>query len=736
MSDPAPSVNEPTDDLSTGPFRTTEAEPMAIEDIRDAIVIRDNGVFLLTDKHGNVPAGNESGFGLYFADTRYLSAYEFSFGAVRPVMLLSTAADGFASEQVLTNPTMTDLRGVDVPRETIEVRRERYIDHAVFERLQLTNFGSEPVQVDVTFRFAADFADIFEVRGMTRARRGVRHHAGVEHDRIRYTYTSLDGLDLACTVAFDRPPERIDARSATFCVALAPEQRTTLGLSLTPSAAQPAQERDSSGRGRRAKAQEYRDWKDGAATFLTGNEIFNAILDRSLNDLRTLWNQDGHGGGFLAAGTPWFDTLFGRDSLVTSMQTLAFRPEIARASLYTLGLLQGTTTDVWRDEQPGKILHEARNCEMARTGEVPFERYYGSIDSTPLYMMAAAEYWRWTGDVEFARWLWPRLLACMAWVRQYGDRDRDGYIEYERMSEKGLLNQGWKDSGNAIVNRDGSLASYPIALVEVQAYVYAGLLGMAEIGEALGERAVARRLRAEARAMRARFNRDFWMPEQGYYAFALDGQKRRVESIASNPGHALFAGIVPRSRGPALARHLLGGPLFSGWGVRTLSADSPRFNPMGYHIGSVWPHDNSLIAAGLKRYGQEGALIDLMTAFYDCARAMDYFRLPELFCGVERAAGGEPVPYPVACRPQAWAAGTFPLLLTALLGLEADAPAGRLVVMRPRVPYWLDFVDVTNLRVGGGSVDLHFSVRKRRTQVRVRNARGIRVQVVDAPDEV
>jgi glycogen debranching enzyme len=313
------------------------------------------------------------------------------------------------------------------------------------------------------------------------------------------------------------------------------------------------------------------------------------------------------------------------------MEMLAFRPEITRDCLLTLGRLQGTVEDDWRDEQPGKILHEARSGELARTGEVAFGRYYGSIDSTPLFMQTAAEYWYWTGDVELVRRLWPHLLACWEWVRRYGDRDGDGYVEYERRSDNGLLNQGRKDSWSAVVHRDGSLASYPVALVEVQAYLYAGLTGMASIGEAVGEREVVRRLRDEAKVLRARFNRDFWMPGQRYYALALDGQKRQVQSITSNPSHALFAGIVPPRRASALARHLMSAPLFGGWGVRTLSDASPRFNPTGYHIGSVWPHDNALVAAGLKRYGQDSALLALATALYDCAGTMDYYRLPELF---------------------------------------------------------------------------------------------------------
>ncbi|HZQ35412.1 MAG TPA: amylo-alpha-1,6-glucosidase [Dehalococcoidia bacterium] len=729
-----------TDDLAIGPFRTAEAEPMAIEDIRDALVVRENGTFLLTDKNGNVPAGNESGFGLYRGDTRYLSTYEFACLNAPPVMLLSNAALGYACEQVLTNPRMTSSDGQALPRETVEVRRQRTIDGDLRETLRVTNFNMFPITLEYRYRFDADFADIFEVRGQQRAQAGMRLPVEPIERGFRLSYRTLDGRELSTAISFDREPAQVRACSAGFRLELGPREAQSLTLSVHIEERMNEERVNGeapTGAGADAQprlplADQYRRWKDASTRYFTGNEIFNAVLDQSLHDLRMLWNVDSSGtGGYLSAGTPWFDTLFGRDSLITSLQLLAFNPRLARDTLLQLARHQGQVHDEWRDEEPGKILHELRSGEMSRTGEVPFARYYGSIDSTPLFLLLAGEYWRWTGDTALMRRLQPNLVAALEWIRQWGDSDGDGYIEYERLSEKGLLNQGWKDSGDAIVHGDGRLALPPIALVEVQAYHYAALVGLASVAEALRDRRWAGELRRAASGLRTRFNRDFWMADEGCYALALDGEKQQVRSITSNAGHALFAGIATPAYAAAVAGRLLQREMFSGWGVRTLSAESQRFNPMGYHLGSIWPHDNALIALGLKRYGQETALAELATAIYDAARAMEYYRLPELFCGLPRSPEGQPVPYPVACRPQAWAAGTVPAILTALLGLCPDAARGELSIVHPQLPPWLNGVQVRGLRVGTGSADLLFELKQRRTQVSIVNATGgLRVTVV------
>jgi glycogen debranching enzyme len=714
----------PTGGFEDFSFRTAEAEPMAIEDIRDALVIRDNGLFLLTDKSGAVPAGNESGFGLYAHDTRFLSEYEFSFSRTAPVMLLSVAARGYAAEHVLTNPAMPTVDGRAIRRETVEVRRVRVIDQGLEETLTVTNFNIEPVTLDFVFRFGADFADIFEVRGQRRRARGRLHRPRVEEGAVVFTYTGLDEVQVETRITFSAPPHFCTPHQTVFRLTLPHRTPVTVVISVdTARHDQPAVKPP-----RRNMSHVYKEWKDAATRIITSNDLFNTVLDRSIADLRMLWTQEPEtGDAFIAAGTPWFDTLFGRDSLITSLETLPLTHTIASASLRILGALQGTTIDTWRDEQPGKILHELRRGEMARTGETPFSRYYGSIDSTALYLVLAGEYWRWTADRRFLKSLDRILAAALQWTRDFGDLDGDGYLEYEREGEDGLLNQGWKDSGDAISAHDGRFARPPIALVEVQAYLYAGLLGLARLAGDQRRRQLAADLLARAKALQSRFNRDFWM-EQGGYALALDGAKRQVDSVSSNAGHALWAGIVPRTRARQVVDRLMAPEMFTGWGIRTLSSGEPRYNPLGYHLGTVWPHDNAILAMGFKRYGFEPELNLLATALFEAAQQFDYFRLPELFCGDTRTPQGAPVPYPVACRPQAWSAATIPAILTAILGLSPDAPHGQLYIVKPQLPSWLERVQLRNLRVGTGTVDLLYERRNRRTQVSVLGSTG-RIQV-------
>ena len=699
---------------------------MLIRDIRDALVIREGDLFLLTDTIGNVPPNNPNGFGLYHADTRYLSVYDFSFADARPVMLLSTAELGFSEEQVLTNPTMLSDDGRILPRGSLELRRQRMVDGSLEETLHVTNYNVFPVSFDVVYRLGADFADIFEVRGSERRQRGELLPTRIENGHVVFSYKGLDGRDRQTTVTFSPEPAAVEGGQVTFHLTLSHRQSATVRLLFAidghleaPREPEPFL----------SLMNQYRHWMENATRMPTDNEFFNAVLTRSLLDLRMLWHQDGDR-CYLAAGTPWFDTIFGRDTAIASMQTLAFNPDIARQCLKTLARFQGTTFDDWRDEEPGKILHELREDEMTATGELPFSPYYGSIDSTPLFLLLAAEYYAWTADLELLRDLEPNLRAALQWVDTYGDPDHCGYLEYEKRSPTGLVNQGWKDSRDAVIYSDGTLAKPPIALVEVQGYVYAAKKKLAALFAALGDRPLASRLRQEAASLKHRFNRDFWLENENFFALALDADKHPADAITSNPGHALWAGIAQRRLAEPMVEVLMRNDMFSGWGIRTLSATSSRFNPLGYHLGTVWPHDNSLIAMGFKKYGFEEELNEVATALFDAARAMAYYRLPELFAGSARTTYSTPVPYPVACRPQAWAAGSFPLILQAILGLRPNAPAGELLIVRPRLPHWLETVQVRGLRVGKGEVDLSYRRRGRRTMVDVLHARRVKVRHV------
>lgn len=698
-----------------------ENVPIAIEDIRDALVIREKDIFLLSDSNGNVPAGNRRGLGLYHADTRYLSTYDFSFSHIPPVPLLSTAELGFSEEQVLTNPRMESVEGRHLPRDSIEVRRQRVIDEALEETLYVTNFNVYPVTLDLCYHFDADFADIFEVRGLGRTRRGRLLPPRLDGDLLMYSYEGLDGAYRQTRIDFSPRPTILASHRVTFRTTLQHRETATIRLLVTFDGLM-SKDRTRS-RFENVVAQ-HRRWTQSSTRVFTSNEFFNKVFDRSLADLRVLWSQDARAQRFLAAGTPWFDTIFGRDTCIASLQSLAFRPQIAKQSLKVLASLQGRELHPWRDEEPGKIVHEVRRGEMSASGEIPFSAYYGSVDSTPLFLMLAGEYFAWTADLELMEELKPSLLAALGWLSTYGELDGDGYVKYEKRSEKGLVNQGWKDSPDSIVHIDGTLVQPPIALVEVQGYVYAAKRGMANILDALGDNVQAGVLRKQAQSLYKRFNEDFWLPEEQYLALALDGDTAASSAVASNPGHALWTGLVPKERAPFVVQRLMAEDMFTGWGIRTIANTSPRFNPIGYHLGAVWPHDNSLLAMGFKKYGFEDELTEVMTALFDAACAFPYYRMPELFGGEARTPHHSPVPYPVACRPQAWAAGSFQLLLQAALGLYADAPRNELKIIRPHLPYWLESVQIKGLRIGQSQADLLFQRRRRRTHVEVLDVQG------------
>jgi glycogen debranching enzyme len=695
-----------------------EGEARVIEDIRDALIIREDGLFLLTDTDGSIPLHNDSGFGLYHSDTRYLSGWDLSLIGVEPIVLLSTAELGFGEEQVMTNPELINERGETLPSGSLEIRRQRVLDHALIESVRLTNFALVPLVLTLQFQFDADFADIFELRGMARTRQGRLLAPRIHRAAVTFSYRGADRISRSVRVQFGRKPDELDERRAVFHLIVEPGKAEEIGATVSVDHVGGGPGTGSARRSTLTVAQSHQEWKETSTRVQTSNDRFGVALDRSLTDMRVLWTERGPDLSYISAGVPWFDTLFGRDSALAAMMSLALRPEMAREVLRCLTRFQGKEVDPLREEEPGKIVHEVRQSEMANTGEVVFGRYYGSIDSTPLFVLLAAEYYRWTADLELMRELQPAFNAALVWMDRYGDMDGDGFLEYKRKAPRGLDNQGWKDSGDAIMDEDGALLEPPIALVEVQGYVYAAKMGIAQVYDALGDDLRAGQLRQEGAALRRRLNRTFWMPDC-YYALALDARKRLAEVPASNAGHLLWCGVPTKANARCQIDRLMGGDMYSGWGMRTLSSKARRYNPMGYHVGSIWPHDNALIAAGFKRYGAEAELNELATAICDAAFAFPYFRLPELFSGSPRSAHRIPVPYPVACRPQAFAAAALPSLLTSMLGLAPDAANGRLYVVRPRLPFWLDFVRLSNLRVGNAALDLIYQRRGTRTVVDV-----------------
>ncbi|MCH8920380.1 MAG: amylo-alpha-1,6-glucosidase [Chloroflexi bacterium] len=694
-----------------------EGEPRVIEDIRDALIIREGGLFLLTDTDGSIPLNNDSGFGLYHNDTRYLSGWDLSLIGVEPIVLLSTAEMGFGEEQVMTNPELVNEQGEILPSGSLEIRRQRVLDEMLMESVQLTNFALVPLALTLQYQFDADFVDLFELRGIRCEQRGQLLRPRLHPAAVTFAYRGRDNVVREVSLQFARKPDLLDRHRAIFHLNIEPGKAEEIGVAIAVD--RPAGPgRGSTQQSMLSVGESHSRWKESSTHVLTGNEMFNAALDRSIADLRVLWTDRGPGLSYISAGVPWYDTLFGRDSALAAMMSLAVRPELARDVLRCLTRLQGKVVDPTREEEPGKIVHEVRRGEMANTGDVVFGRYYGSIDSTPLFVLLAAEYYRWTADLELMRELQSSIDASLVWMERFGDLDGDGYLEYIKKAPGGLDNQGWKDSVDGIVDEEGNLLEPPIALVEVQGYVYAAKQKIADVYENLGDPARAKQLREEAAALRRRINADFWMPE-GYYALALDADKKPARVVTSNAGQLLWSGVPSRARARSQIERLMRNDMFSGWGVRTLSSSARRYNPNGYHLGTIWPHDNALIMAGLKRYGAEAELNEVATGISDAAFAFPYFRLPELFSGSPRSAHHEPVPYPVANRPQAFAAAALPSLLTSILGLVPDAPHGKLYVVRPRLPFWLDFVRLAGLRVGEGTVDLIYHRRGSRTVVEV-----------------
>jgi glycogen debranching enzyme len=706
--------------------------PPAPTDIRDAISIKEGDLFLLTDLEGNVPPGNTNGFGLYLGDTRFLSGYELAIEGLRPTILLSAGRSSFLASQVLTNPNLTTPDGRRIHEQTVEIRRYRILRGGkAGESIALENFNVFPLRLSLAIRFDADFADMFEVRGMvSRENRPAAEPPSYFRGTLRFLYRGDDRVERETRVRLEPPPARVQGTTVLYDLVLPARGSGRIGVTVEVEERRPPAVGESIP-GARAALRPRKPAARPGVRIATSNGLFDTVLAQAREDLIALEGGDGDL-RYTAAGIPWYATLFGRDAILTALLDLWISPGGARETLRLLARFQGTRDDPWRDEEPGKILHELRRGEVANLNLVPFAPYYGSIDATPLWVWLLGLYYRATGDLDLVRELEPNLEAALAWIDGPGDQDGDGFVEYRRRSSSGLVNQGWKDSWDSIVHADGSLAEGPIALCEVQAYVYAARRAAADLYRALGRGARAQGLDYQAMMLRRAFDERFWMDDEGTYCLALDGEKRQLGVIASNAGHALACGIVPEDKASRLVHRLMAEDLFSGWGLRTLSSREVRYNPSGYHVGTVWPHDTALVALGMKRYGEEDSALELCRSLFEAARHFPQFRLPELFCGFARSAFGVPVRYPVACSPQAWAAATPGACVQAMLGFHADALAGELRIARPRLPPAIDRVHVTGIPVGKGSVDLRYERVGDHTAVDVARIEGdVRVAYAD-----
>ncbi len=664
------------------------------------------GVF---DQNGNILSGPGIADGLYYLDTRHLSSLTLSICGQSPILLSATLRDNNATLTCdLTNPDLV-LDGRKLSHDLLHLRRTLFLrDQTSYERLQLRNYDVVAHTVVVELAFRADFADLFEARGTPRSRHGTLRPPEVDGDTVVLGYEGLDHRLRTTRLRFSPEPEGLTDTCARFTLTLQPGQRRLIHVEITSNPARPPE---------RGVAAEFlfslvearralRVSSARAAAIASSNEIFNEAIRRCICDIYMLLT-DKPDGPYPYAGVPWYSTAFGRDALITAMQTLWLDPSIAHGVLAYLARHQAEAVDPVADAEPGKILHEVRHGEMAELGEVPFRHYYGSVDSTPLFVMLAGDYLERTGDVATIARIWPNIERAINWIAEYGDRDGDGFVEYGRRNENGLVNQGWKDSFDSIFHADGAIAEGPIALCEVQGYVFAARRAAAGMARRIGHVAFADRMTAEADALRIAFDAAFWVEELGTYALALDGAKRPCKVRSSNVGHLLMTGMVPPDRAARIVAGLMGRSFFSGWGIRTIPAGEARYNPMAYHNGSVWPHDNALIAIGLARYGYKDEAARLFTGLFDTSLYADLRRLPELFCGFARQRGEGPVRYPVACSPQAWAAATLPSLLQSTLGIRFDPFTVTVHFERPRLPPFLDEVTLYNLAVGGGQVTVH-----------------------------
>ena len=668
-------------------------------------VLKHGDSFAVFDPHGDIMPGPPGSYGLFHAGTRFLSRLELLLGNRQPLLLSSTIADDntvFSAD--LTNPDIVRDGHVVLERGVLHLFRSRVLGNGTaVDRVRIANHGLRPIEVPIWIRFESDFADVFEVRGSRRPRRGELLPTIVRDGSASLRYRGLDGVVRRTRLRVLREPDRRDNGGWFFLVPLDQHEWTEIEIAIVCEVAD-----EKRAFARVEEIVEQRRSKELAVDgceVSSSNQAFNQWVRRSFADLQMMVTETPYG-PYPYAGIPWFSTPFGRDGILTALELLWLAPQIARGVLTFLAETQATARRDEQDAQPGKILHEMRDGEMAALGEIPFGRYYGSADSTPLFVMLAAAYFDRTGDADLIERLWRHIQAALEWMDKYGDVDGDGFIEYARRSGTGLIQQGWKDSWDSVFHHDGQLAEPPIALCEIQGYAYAAWNGAARLATARGDQKLAKRWAGRAAAIQERFERAFWCEDLGTYALALDGKKQPCRVRTSNAGHCLFSGIVPPPRARIVADTLMSDASFSGWGVRTVEAGMSRYNPMSYHNGSVWPHDTAVVAAGFARYGLTTHALRLLSATFDLSRMVELHRLPELICGFHRRPGGFPTLYPVACAPQSWAAAAVFLLLQSCLGIHVNGTARQVSFVRGILPAELEWLRIVNLRVVDASVDL------------------------------
>lgn len=669
-------------------------------------VLKHGKTFFVFDRLGDVQTLGFGEEGLFYEGMRYLSRLSLNLWGARPLLLSSTVAtNNFLFTADAANLDVSRDGSIVIPRGVLHLVRSRFLwQDSCFEKLLFVNHGLENLDIPVSIQFEADFADIFEVRGMARERRG-RHLESRFHDNsITLAYEGLDGVVRETLLQTSISPRRWSETSFGFDLSLRPKERVALEIEIRCN---PGLSRDQIGYGDGLSSARF-ELAAISKTFpqiTSTNSRFSDWIARSLSDFEMMivGNPEQY---YPYAGVPWFSTVFGRDGIITALQTLWLNPDVAKGVLNFLASSQANEVDSFSDAEPGKILHEMRQSEMAVLGEVPFGKYYGSVDATPLFIVLADAYFDRTADRNFLKKLWPHIERALDWIDHYGDIDGDGFVEYARRSHEGLVQQGWKDSNDSVFHADGKIAEPPIALCEVQGYVYAAKLAASRMTRILGNVDHCCELEVQAEALRTKFEEQFWCSDLGIYALALDGGKRPCRVRTSNAGHALYTGISSPERARQVARQLMSPDFFTGWGIRTVAMAEARYNPLSYHNGSVWPHDNSIIANGMAKFGLKKMAGDILLALLDVSGEVELHRLPELFCGLKRRPTEGPTLYPVACSPQAWAAAAPFLILEGCLGISVQADRGRVVFDRPFLPEGIPQLFIRNLRCGTASIDL------------------------------
>lgn len=740
-SAPAPGAR----DAGVEPVVTTTAERYVMGGSRAArLAIKEGDLFLYTNELGQAPGTVDSVLGLYWRDTRYLSRYELRLANRAPVLLASGADRGYEATIELTNLEARTSDGRTVPQATLHVRCTRFLSDGLFETVRVRNHHRQEVEVFLDVHFDADFADLFEVRGLRRRRRGLRLPPRYEDGVLTLSYLGLDGVPLATRVHFVDPPESMRNGRARYRLRLPAGGRVTLRWAVTvhegeegdagrdavaaaageagAAAPAPPTAHDFTAR-LAALRRDHEHWHDGATEFFTDNEDVNAVLRRGQQDLRML-SAVVDGQRVPLAGVPWFVAPFGREMVFVGLETLLLDLRWAKAAAMFLAGRQGQRDNAFREEEPGKVMHELRRGELARLHVVPHTPYYGSVDATPLWLLLVAEVAMWSGDLDWFEAMQPQVQAALAWIDRYGDRDGDGFVEYERRSRVGLRSQGWRDAADAVVHADGTLAEGPIALAETQGYIYYAWRRLAALYGETGDVERAEELATRAATLKRRFNEAFWMPDEGYYAMALDGAKRQVGTVCSTIGHALWSRIVAEEHVAAVVERLMAPDMFSGWGVRTVSRDAVVYNPVSFYNGSVWPFDTAVAANAMKKHGFVNESNRLAWALVEAARQHEYARLPEMYCGFTREELHRPVGFPMACSPDANAAAAVFLVLQSMLGIYAQADANVVYVHNPSLPRWLGEVTVSNLRIGRTTMRLRFRREGGQTALAVLDKQG------------